>query len=256
MQIQVRSLFVSAVGLMVQSLHAQTPPPLTVEACRACHGTQGISRNPTFPNLAGQKAEYLEAQLKSFKAKERKNDFMNVIAGQLSDADIHQFALYWSSLPATPAPQVAGAAPAGPAVPSRMTLPAHFPAGFTAYQTTSEDGVITKRYANSIAWKAAKAGQPLPGGSIVMQVSYEAQKDASGKEVPGAVQGYSGMESRVGWGNSVPALLRNGDWDYALFGADGKRRDQLNQAPCLACHKPQEANSYVFTMDALRKASR
>ncbi len=36
---------------------------------------------------------------------------------------------------------------------------------------------------------------------------------------------------------------------------DGTRRDQLNQAPCLACHKPQEANSYVFTIDVLRKAA-
>ena len=47
----------------------------------------------------------------------------------------------------------------------------------------------------------------------------------------------------------------HGDWDYALFGPDGKRRDQLNQAPCLACHKPQETNSFVFTLDKLRKAT-
>jgi hypothetical protein len=63
------------------------------------------------------------------------------------------------------------------------------------------------------------------------------------------------MESRVGWGNTIPTLLRNGDWDYALFSAEGTRRNELNQAPCLACHKPQEANSYVFTLDALRKAA-
>jgi hypothetical protein len=63
------------------------------------------------------------------------------------------------------------------------------------------------------------------------------------------------MESRAGWGDAIPVLLRNGDWDYALFAPDGKRRDQLNQAPCLACHKPQEPNSYVFTMDKLRKAA-
>ncbi len=74
-----------------------------MEACKACHGPQGISRNPTFPNLAGQKAEYLEVQLKAFKAKDRKNDFMNAIAAQLSEGDIHDFALFWSSLPAAPA---------------------------------------------------------------------------------------------------------------------------------------------------------
>ena len=252
MHTRLRCLLVSAAGLLIQPLHAQSTPPSTVEACKACHGPQGISRNPTFPNLAGQKSGYLEAQLKAFKAKDRKNDFMNAIAAQLNDADIHAFALFWSSLPATPS---ADTSPAGPAVPSRMTLPANFPTGFTAYQTESEEGTITKRFANSIAWKAAKANQPLPSGSILLQVSYEARTDASGKEVAGAIQSYSAMESRAGWGNTVPLLLRNGDWDYALFSADGTRRDQLNQAPCLACHKPQEANSYVFTLDALRKAA-
>jgi cytochrome c553 len=259
MRTHLRCLLVSAVGLLIQPLHAQSmkpatesTPPATVEACKACHGPQGISRNPTFPNLAGQKAGYLEAQLKAFKAKDRKNDFMNAIATQLSNADIHTFALFWSSLPAAPA---ADTSPAGPAVPSKMTMPANFPKGFTAYQTQSEEGTITKRFANSIAWKAAKANQPLPGGSILLQVSYKAEKDAAGKEVAGAVQSYSAMESQAGWGNTVPLLLRNGDWDYALFSADGTRRDQLNQAPCLACHKPQEANSYVFTLDVLRKAA-
>lgn len=254
-----RTALVAVVSLTARPMHAQsTAPaaPATVEACRACHGQQGVSRNPTFPNLAGQKADYLEAQLKAFKAKDRKNDFMNAIASQLSDDDIHNFAHYWSSLPATPAPGPAGAAPAGPAVPSRMTMPANFPAGFTVYQTESEGGTITKRYANSIAWRAAKADLPLPAASILLQVSYQAEKDASGNEVVGAVTSYSAMETRAGWSKAIPVLLRNGDWDYALFAPDGTRRDQLNQAPCLACHKPQEANSFVFTMDKLRKAAR
>jgi cytochrome c553 len=230
------------VCLMILSLHAQATVPTTVEACKACHGPQGISRNPTFPNLAGQKAEYLEVQLKAFKAKDRRNDFMNAIAAQLSEGDIHEFALFWSSLPATPTDATP---PSGPAVPSRMTLPANFPAGFTVYQTENEGDAITRRYANSVAWQAAKARQPLPSGSIILQVTYKGS----------AIQSYSAMESRVGWGNEIPMLLRNGDWDYALFSAEGTRRDQLNQAPCLACHKPQEANSYVFTLDALRKAA-
>jgi cytochrome c553 len=255
MRMRYRTLLASVFGLLVQPLHAQSTVPATVDACKACHGPQGISRNPTFPNLAGQKAQYLEAQLKAFKSRDRKNDFMNAIASQLSDTDIPKFAQFWSSLPATPAPETAGAVPAGPAIPSRMTMPAKFPAGFTVYQTENEDGTITRRYANSIALKAAKAGQSLPNGSILFQVSYKAEKDSSGKEVAGAVQSYSAMESRAGWGNGIPLLLRNGDWDYAVFAPDGTRRDQLNQAPCMACHKPQEANSFVFTLEKLRKAA-
>ncbi len=92
-----------------------------------------------------------------------------------------------------------------------MTLPANFPAGFTVYQTENEGDTITRRYANSVAWHAAKARQPLPSGSIILQVTYKGS----------AIQSYSAMESRVGWGNTIPMLLRNGDWDYALFSADG-----------------------------------
>ena len=35
-------------------------------ACVACHGATGVSTIPMYPNLAGQKAAYLEKQLKAF----------------------------------------------------------------------------------------------------------------------------------------------------------------------------------------------
>ncbi len=247
-------------AFVAATTHAQAPTvakavaPVDVAACQTCHGREGVSANPGVPNLAGQKAAYLEAQLKAFHGKDRKDDVMNAIAAQLSDADIHDLAAYWSSLPATPPPATmaahGGAAPSA-GIPSRMTFPMGFPAGFTVYQTVTEDSGVTKRYANTIALKAAAAGKPLPDGSVILQVSYAATKDGAG-----AVQSYAGMESRAGWGETVPKLLRNEDWDYALFTADKARRDSLNQAQCLACHKPAEANSYVFTMKALREKAK
>ena len=60
------------------------------------------------------------------------------------------------------------------------------------------------------------------------------------------------MEVRTGWGASVPDLLRNGDWDYALMGPD-KQTKPINQAQCLACHKPAAEESYVFTLKELKK---
>jgi hypothetical protein len=154
-------------------------------------------------------------------------------------------AQYWSA-------QVAAGAPATAAIASRMTLPAGFPAGFTAYQTLDQpaDGLVVKRYANAVALRAAKAGQPLPDGSVIVGVNYARQPDGSA----GKATSYSAMEARAGWGAAVPALLRNGNWDYALFTADGARRD-LNQAQCLACHKPIAADSYVFSIKALREAA-
>lgn len=227
---------------------AKPAAPVDVAACQTCHGREGVSASPGIPNLAGQKAAYLEAQLKAFHGKDRKNDLMNAIAAQLGDADMHDMAAYWSSLPATPM-QAHGQAAASAGIPSRMTFPVGFPAGFTVYQTATADGAVTRRYANAIALKAAGADKPLPDGSVIMQVSYAATKD-------GAVQSYAGMESRAGWGKDVPKLLRNEDWDYAVFTANKARRDTLNQAQCLACHKPAEANSYVFTMKDLRETAK
>lgn len=71
-------------------------------ACAECHGINGISVVDNFPNLAGQKELYLVTQLKAFRTGQRKFPEMNLLARQLSDADIANLAAYFSSLPATP----------------------------------------------------------------------------------------------------------------------------------------------------------
>jgi cytochrome c553 len=67
-------------------------------ACGACHGMNGVSTNDIWPNLAGQKAGYLMAQLKAFRDGQRKNPMMSPMAAPLSDADIDNLAAYYSSL--------------------------------------------------------------------------------------------------------------------------------------------------------------
>src|SRR6185503_8111409 len=37
------------------------------QVCAACHGANGVSVSDTIPNLAAQRAGYIEAQLKAFK---------------------------------------------------------------------------------------------------------------------------------------------------------------------------------------------
>ena len=64
--------------------------------CAACHGAQGISAQPMWPNLAGQSVEYLVGSLKSYKAGERKNGLMDGIAKDLSDADATNVAAYFA----------------------------------------------------------------------------------------------------------------------------------------------------------------
>ncbi len=66
--------------------------------CGACHGMNGISPNDLWPNLAGQKAGYLIAQMKAFRDGQRKNPMMAPMAAGLSDADIADLAAFYSSL--------------------------------------------------------------------------------------------------------------------------------------------------------------
>jgi len=68
--------------------------------CGACHGNNGISMIPMYPNLAGQKEQYLVLQMKAFRDGERKNMVMSPMAAGLSDADIANLSAYYASLDA------------------------------------------------------------------------------------------------------------------------------------------------------------
>jgi cytochrome c553 len=66
--------------------------------CAACHGANGISMIPTYPNLAGQKSAYTAKQLKAFKNKTRSGPVMAAMVAGLTDADIENLAAYYESL--------------------------------------------------------------------------------------------------------------------------------------------------------------
>lgn len=68
--------------------------------CAACHGANGISVIPDYPNLAGQKVKYLQSAIKAYRDGERKNPIMSPMAAGLSDTDVANIAAYFASLPA------------------------------------------------------------------------------------------------------------------------------------------------------------
>lgn len=68
------------------------------QMCQACHGTDGLSKVPDAPNIAGQVETYLVTQLKAFKAGTRKNESMSVVASTLSDQDIENLAAYFAAI--------------------------------------------------------------------------------------------------------------------------------------------------------------
>ncbi|HEX4419812.1 MAG TPA: cytochrome P460 family protein [Kofleriaceae bacterium] len=223
-------------------------------ACQACH--VAIPAASDTPHLAGQRESYLAKELKAFKSGDRKNPLMNAIASQLSDADIANLAAYWGG-------QAAGSDATAPAEiaaakQSQMAFPRDFPKGFQLYGTANKEdqATVSKSYVNTAGFAAVKAGKPLPDGSVILVVNFAAKLDANKKpalEKDGSwsvdkIMGYAGMEARAGWGKNIPDLLRNADWNYGVFGPDKAPRSEINQAVCLACHKPQAATSYLFLL--------
>ena len=70
-------------------------------ACAACHGATGAGVPAQYPRLAGQYAEYTEAQLRAFRSGERRNDankMMQAIAARMSDPEIRAVADYIAGL--------------------------------------------------------------------------------------------------------------------------------------------------------------
>ncbi len=72
-----------------------------VASCVSCHSPNGAGVPAQFPRVAGQYAEYTEAQLKAFRTGERANDpnrMMRAIAAKLSDREIKAVAEYVAGL--------------------------------------------------------------------------------------------------------------------------------------------------------------
>lgn len=81
-----------------------------VPACFSCHGANGEGVAPGFPALAGQKSDYIFAQLAAWHAGERKNSpqgLMDGIAKSLSAQDMRSVADYLGTLPSAAGAPVA-----------------------------------------------------------------------------------------------------------------------------------------------------
>jgi len=257
-----------AVAQIAQAANIEAGKDLAAAVCAACHGANGVSVSDALPNLAAQRAAYIEAQLKLYKDGTRKAPgatsptlIMQAIAAQLSAEDIANTAAYFASLPGAAvgakSPQLPKLAKTG------VTFPEGYKESFTKYHTVNVPATKQVRYyyANKAAVAAAKAGKPLPDGSVLFVEVYAAKLDddkpvtgADGFFVADKLILYTAMARDAGWGKDIPEMLRNENWNYAIFTADKQHRAGVNQAECLACHKPLNNVSYTFTLKQLAEA--
>lgn len=66
--------------------------------CAACHGPDGNSVNPEWPNLAGQHASYVAGQLRAYKNGDRTNPNMSAMVTNLSEEDISALGEFYAAL--------------------------------------------------------------------------------------------------------------------------------------------------------------
>jgi cytochrome c553 len=258
------SLAVLAFATAAQAADIEAGRAKVQTVCAACHGTNGVSVSDGIPNLAAQKARYIEGQLAAFKDGSRKNALMSAIAAQLGKDDIANVAAYFAAQPG------AGAASKSELLPNlaktRVTFPENYKDSFARYHTVNNAtaGRVTVFYANKTALEAARAGRSLPDGSVLFGEIYSAKLGADQKPVAGTdgnlvadqLVAYTAMARDAGWGQDIPEMLRNADWNYAVFTPAKQPRPGVNQAECLACHKPQDKTSFIFTLDQLTAAAK
>ena len=108
MKMKLSTLFTLAgLALARTNIHAESLVNGSAEAgkaraltCGACHGVDGNSASPVWPNLAGQNAPYTLAQLQAFKDGTRQDPLMSGQAMMLSEEDMTNLAVYFESMPA------------------------------------------------------------------------------------------------------------------------------------------------------------
>ena len=144
----------------------------------------------------------------------------------------------------------------------KFTFPADYAQGVEYLTVDKPSKQIHVFYAPRAAIEAARAGKPMPEGTVFTGVHYNAkldaqgnpEKDANGRFIRADLRQYAVMRKEKGWGGEYPAEKRNGDWEYRIFTADHQWNDKVPAGVCLDCHLPKASNDFVWSYDQLKAA--
>jgi plastocyanin len=155
---------------------------------------------------------------------------------------------------------ICGLAFAGP---EKIKFPTDYLKG-TLYQTLDRPDTKQYRelYAPAEAVDAVRRGKPIPHGTVLTLVQWSVQqdangvplKDANGRFIKKDIIGHTVMEKQAGWGADYPSdWPRNGEWEYAVFTADGQpnAKGNANNKACFNCHLPHQKQDFVISLAKL-----
>ena len=147
--------------------------------------------------------------------------------------------------------------------PEKIKFPSNYLKG-VLYQTLDRSDIKQYRelYAPAEAVEAVRKGRPIPNGTVLTLVQWSVEQDASGNPVKDAngrfikkdIVGHTVMEKQKGWGADYPSdWPRNGDWEYAVFTADGQpnAKANANNKACFTCHLPHAQQDFVISLAKL-----
>jgi hypothetical protein len=145
----------------------------------------------------------------------------------------------------------------------KVAFPENYASGVKYLVVDKPSKQVHEFYASPAAIEAARRGEPMPNGTVITGVRYNAQldgdgnpvKDSNGRFIKADLRAYAVMEKRSGWGIDYPAEKRNGEWEYRVFTADKNPNDKVNLGPCFECHKPQANQDFLHSYDKLKTAT-
>jgi len=101
------------------------------------------------------------------------------------------------------------------------------------YPGKSPHGKYLRLYANEPAITAAKAGNPMPDGAILVKENYAEDKTTLMAVTP--------MYKAAGYNPDA------GDWWWAKYEGDGTLVKEGKVEGCITCHKSVKDNDWIFT---------
>ena len=147
--------------------------------------------------------------------------------------------------------------------PEKIKFPSNYLKG-VLYQTLDRSDIKQYRelYAPAAAVEAVRQGKPIPHGTVLTLVQWSVEQDANGVPVKGAdgrfikkdIIAHTVMEKQAGWGSDYPSdWPRNGEWEYAVFTADGQPNPKANanNKACFTCHLPHANQDFVISLAKL-----
>jgi plastocyanin len=147
--------------------------------------------------------------------------------------------------------------------PEKIKFPSDYLKG-VLYQTLDRPDSKQYRelYATPAAVEAVRKGQPIPHGTVLTLVQWSVEqdaqgnpiKDSSGRFIKKDIIAHTVMEKQRGWGADYPSdWPRNGEWEYAVFTADGRPnpKGNANNKACFTCHLPHAKQDFVISLAKL-----